>query len=178
MTDLLKAVLDWHSVVAVLVLFGMAPGAVLRLVVRLYPKGHPRREELVAELYALPYSLRPLWVAEQIETSFFDGMRARRSRHCAAGQPEAALVAQTVQVSRAAGILSLLDERERIAIAYPEYTIRELALLLGAGPSQAHLIRQRAVDTLREQLRGDIDGEELALTVLRLARNSLDERST
>lgn len=31
--------------------FGLLPGLILRLVVQLYPKGHPRREELFGELY-------------------------------------------------------------------------------------------------------------------------------
>jgi len=63
-----------------LLVFGFAPGFVLRLIVKLYPKNDPRRRELVAELYALPHLMRPIWVAEQIETAMFEGASARTSR--------------------------------------------------------------------------------------------------
>jgi len=63
-----------------LLVFGFAPGFVLRLIVKLYPKDDPRRRELVAELYALPRLMRPIWVAEQIETAMFEGASARTSR--------------------------------------------------------------------------------------------------
>lgn len=84
MTELFEAVASWQNLVFVLVVFGIAPGAVLRLFVRCYPKGDPRRRELVAELYAVPRIQRPLWVAEQMETALFEGcglrIQARQAR--------------------------------------------------------------------------------------------------
>jgi hypothetical protein len=57
--------------------FGIFPGMSLRVIVLLYPPGHDRRRELVAELYAMPFRLRPLWVGQQLETAVFEGPPAR-----------------------------------------------------------------------------------------------------
>jgi hypothetical protein len=73
--------------------------------------------------------------------------------------------------SRAVEILVLLNDRERVALAWPEYTVRELAPVLGVGPSQAHIVRRRAIEMLREELAGDPDGEAVAGRVLALARS-------
>jgi len=56
--------------------------------------------------------------------------------------------------SRAVEILALLNDRERVALAWPECTVRELAPVLGVGPSQAHIVRRRAIEMLREERRG------------------------
>ena len=72
---------------------------------------------------------------------------------------------------RAVEILALLNDRERVALAWPEYTVRELAPLLGIGSSQAHIVRRRAIEMLREELADDPDGEAVAGRVLALARN-------
>ncbi len=73
--------------------------------------------------------------------------------------------------SRADEILAYLNVRERLALAWPEYTVRELAPLLGVGPSQAHLVRRRAIEILKEELADDPDGEAVAGKLLELARN-------
>lgn len=72
--------------------------------------------------------------------------------------------------SRAQEILELLNDRERIALAWPEYTIRELAPILGISPSQAHLVRRRAIEILREELADDSDGDAVAGRILELTR--------
>jgi hypothetical protein len=73
---------SWKTLLLVLFVFGTAPGLVLRFLVLAYPKGHPRRRELVAQLYTIPRGMRPLWVAEQVEVALFEGVphrwRARR----------------------------------------------------------------------------------------------------
>jgi hypothetical protein len=71
--------------------------------------------------------------------------------------------------SRAEEILGLLNDRERIALAWPEYTVRELAPILGVGPSQAHIVRRRAIEILKEELADDPDGEAVAGRILELA---------
>lgn len=71
--------------------------------------------------------------------------------------------------SRADEILGLLNDRERAALAWPEYTVRELAPVLGVSPSQAHVIRRRAIEILKEELADDPDGEALAGRILELA---------
>jgi len=73
--------------------------------------------------------------------------------------------------SRAVEILALLNDRERLALAWPEYTVRELAPVLGVGPSQSHIVRRRAIEVLREELADDPDGEAVAGRVLALARS-------
>ncbi|MGH3784090.1 MAG: hypothetical protein ACRDRO_26595 [Pseudonocardiaceae bacterium] len=84
MADLLAAVASWRSLVLVFFVFGFAPGFCLRLIVLAYPRGDPRRTELIAELYAVPRIERPLWVAEQLEVALFEGLSHRvRARHVA-----------------------------------------------------------------------------------------------
>jgi hypothetical protein len=74
--------------------FGLLPGLVLRLLVRLYPKDDPRRHELFAELYGpkMTRFRRFEWVFQQLETALRDGLsarhelRRRRARLAAARQ--------------------------------------------------------------------------------------------
>jgi hypothetical protein len=79
MDELLEAVASWPSLGLVVVVFGFAPGFCLRLIVLAYPRGDPRRAELIAELYAVPRIQRPLWVAEQLEVALFEGLGHRVS---------------------------------------------------------------------------------------------------
>jgi DNA-binding transcriptional MerR regulator len=60
-----------------LAFFGTAPGLLLRLIVRVYPMSHPRRRELVAELYQVESSRRPLFVAQQLELAISEGIPSR-----------------------------------------------------------------------------------------------------
>jgi hypothetical protein len=79
MTELLATVASWPSLLLVVVVFGFAPGFLLRLIVLAYPRGDPRRDELIAELYAVPRVQRPLWVAQQLEVALFEGLGHRIS---------------------------------------------------------------------------------------------------
>jgi hypothetical protein len=76
-TEALALVKDWHTYLALLLIFGVLPRFTLRLLVRMYPRGHPRRKELVGELGAIDYPKRPLFVAEQLEVCFCEGISAR-----------------------------------------------------------------------------------------------------
>jgi hypothetical protein len=88
------------------------------------------------------------------------------------GHPLVDATADTaLRESRADEIMDLLNDRERLAIAWPEYTVRELAPILGVGPSQAHLVRRRAIEILKEELTDDPDGEAVAASILELARS-------
>ena len=97
--------------------------------------------------------------AASLDPGALDGYPARDSTADAA-----------LRESRAAEILVVLNDRERVALAWPEYTVRELAPVLGVGPSQAHIIRRRAIEMLREELADDPDGEAVAGRVLALSR--------
>jgi PadR family transcriptional regulator PadR len=65
------------TVLVALFAYGFCPGAFLRLIVLLYHREDPRREELIAELYVVPRRERPFWVVEQLEVALFEGLRKR-----------------------------------------------------------------------------------------------------
>ena len=76
-----------------ILVFGVAPGLVLRTLVLIYPKDDPRRRDLVADLYDVPFLERPLFVGQQVETVLFEGVPQRlrsvtRARRIA-GRPDA-----------------------------------------------------------------------------------------
>lgn len=74
---LIGSIASWPTFLLIVAVFGFFPGFTLRILVLGYRKEDPRRKELVAELYVLPYWKRPLWVAEQLETVAFDGVWPR-----------------------------------------------------------------------------------------------------
>ena len=61
-----------------LIVFGVAPGPVLAMIVRLIPD-MDRRRELQAELYEVPPWERPYWVAQQMEVAIRIGLCPRMS---------------------------------------------------------------------------------------------------
>jgi len=77
MDSLIFHVLAWPTFLVALLVFGFAPGAILRLIILAYEREDPRRQELLSELYHVPRIERPFWVAEQLETALFDGLRGR-----------------------------------------------------------------------------------------------------
>jgi DNA-binding transcriptional MerR regulator len=80
MPSLISQVISWPVLVTALLVFGFAPGAVLRLIVLLFRRDDPRRQELLGELYAVPRIERPFWVIEQLEVALFEGLRNRFAR--------------------------------------------------------------------------------------------------
>jgi hypothetical protein len=77
MSVLISHVTSWPTLGCALLVYGFAPGALLRLIVLLYPRDHPSRRELIGELYAYPRIKRPFWVAEQLETALLEGLGGR-----------------------------------------------------------------------------------------------------
>jgi DNA-binding transcriptional MerR regulator len=73
-------IISWPVLGTALVVFGLAPGAVLRVIVLAFPRDDPRRHELLGELHAVPRIERPFWVAEQLEIGLFEGLRGRLAR--------------------------------------------------------------------------------------------------
>jgi hypothetical protein len=70
--------------------------------------------------------------------------------------------ASAVAELHAADIFDALSDRERIILADPETTVRDLARQLDVGKSQAALLREWLFDRLRRELDGDEDLEEVA----------------
>lgn len=70
-------ILSWPMLLLALLVFGFAPGLLLRLIVLAFPKDDPRRGELRGELYNVPRFERPFWVVEQMEVALFEGLRGR-----------------------------------------------------------------------------------------------------
>ncbi len=80
MSGFFTQVISWRALVAAVVVFGFAPGAVLRLIVLVFGRSDPRRRELLAELHAVPRWERPVWVAEQLEVALAEGIGGRLAR--------------------------------------------------------------------------------------------------
>jgi hypothetical protein len=79
-TSLLGFDVPWESFLLFLLVFGVMPGVVLRIIVLAHPRDTGRRKELIAELYAVPRVQRPLWVAEQLELALTEGLGERLAR--------------------------------------------------------------------------------------------------
>jgi hypothetical protein len=86
--------------------FGLLPGLVLRLLVRLYPKDDPRRRELFAELYGpkMTRFRRFEWVFQQLETALRDGLSARHELRRRRARLAAARQRLVEYVNRAHGV--------------------------------------------------------------------------
>ena len=71
------------ALLGVVATFGAAPGLILRAATLVYPHGHPRRQELVAELYAVKRHERAFWVSEVLIAVLYEGvpLRIRAVRH-------------------------------------------------------------------------------------------------
>jgi hypothetical protein len=67
--ELLNAIVAWKTFLVALLVFGPAPGAVLRLIVLAFRPDDPRRRELLAELHRVPRWERPFWVLQQLEVA-------------------------------------------------------------------------------------------------------------
>jgi hypothetical protein len=75
--ELFDAIVSWQAFLVALLVFGFAPGALLRLFVLAFRRDDPRRRELLSELHAVPRLERPFWVFEQLEVALFEGLWQR-----------------------------------------------------------------------------------------------------
>ena len=75
--EIVQLVTSWRVGLLALIAFGFAPRFALRLIVRAFFKGDPRRDELVAELHVVPRWERPFWVFQQLEVAVVEGLGAR-----------------------------------------------------------------------------------------------------
>jgi hypothetical protein len=77
MGAVLSHVISWPTLIIALLVFGFAPGALLRIIVLAYPREDARRRELRGELSNVPRLERLLWVTEQMELALFEGLGGR-----------------------------------------------------------------------------------------------------
>jgi hypothetical protein len=75
--EVLPYLFSWRTLVVVLLLFGFAPAFILRIVALAFHRDDPRRQEMLAEVHAVPRLERPFWVAEQLEVALCEGLRDR-----------------------------------------------------------------------------------------------------
>ena len=73
----IDAIVSWPTLGIAIAVFGFAPGAVLRLIVLAFHRDDPRRQEMLAEVHAVPRLERPFWVAEQLEVAISEGIWGR-----------------------------------------------------------------------------------------------------
>jgi len=110
-----------------------------------------------------------------LDVSAFDGPPAWGAAGASASGGSGALsdgtATEALRLRRAGEVVARLNDRERLAVAYPELTVRQLAPVLGVSPSQCHVIRGRAAEIIRLELVDDDDAEGVALLVMELARD-------
>lgn len=146
MDELLKVVASWPSLLMVVVVFGLAPGLCLRLIVLAYPRDDPRRAELIAELYAMPRIQRPLWVAEQLEVALFEGLGHRLSatshRYELALEWAGRLLPEAVREDYIEELRALLSDRHQAGESWYRRTAGLLVIVLVVVPRLAIICRR------------------------------------
>jgi hypothetical protein len=76
---LAELITDWRIWCALVVFYGVLPGSLLRLLIGMYPPGHDRRAELLAELARVKPAERPIWVLGHVETVWQEAPQAWRA---------------------------------------------------------------------------------------------------
>lgn len=77
MSAVVELVLSWRSLLTAVMMFSLLPGLVLRVIVLAFHRDDPTRDELLAEIHAIPWVNRSLWVAALIPAALFDGLWRR-----------------------------------------------------------------------------------------------------
>lgn len=176
MKEFLDVLVSPWNLLWALVIFGLAPGLVLRMLVKLYPKKDPRRAELVAELYTVPRLMRPMWVAEQLEVTIFEGLARRRAaardaRRGARGSNTLSthnlrdeVIAlrglnrpRIEKLLTEAGVTGLQREVIILRVGYG-YTAQQTAEVIGSTPGAVRVAQHRGLQRLRK-FPGDLPGD-------------------
>lgn len=79
--------------------------------------------------------------------------------------------------ARATEIFDLLSDREKIALGRWELGARALAPLIGLGHSRANEIKQKVIDTLKEELDTEENGQNIAEGLMKFAKIWVDSRT-
>jgi hypothetical protein len=75
----LGQLVSWRTLLVLVVCYSVMPYLVLWIVVRCWPRDHPRRAEYLAEYDAVHLFMRPFWVADAAIRSLTDGLACRIS---------------------------------------------------------------------------------------------------
>lgn len=156
--ELLDHVLSLQALLVTLLVFGFAPGLILRVALLAYPRAHPDRAELLGEYYAVPYHERPLFAAAGCERALCDGLpariRERRERRAALPVQHAVVVTDSASVSDTAAATVTASTMVTVAMkAEDTLTIGGL-ITLGGSPSSAGTLSGRALRPAFESSEG------------------------
>jgi hypothetical protein len=141
--------LAWSAIPGALVvcfLMGFFPVAAMRLIVHLYPKGHIRRQELMAEIHAVEWKWRVVWVFEQLALALFEGLSERQRDRKEARDKERQLLMMTWLLIRRYGVPSgdvwlAADIRESGLSSKAQKRLHNYATLLGRDEGETNRAR-------------------------------------
>jgi hypothetical protein len=150
---MVDAIASWQTFALALLVFGFAPGALLRLIVLAFRADDPRRRELLAELHAVPRIERPFWVLEQLEVALCEGLW-ERATSAASGRRRVIHEACTFHLVY--GIIDAADiitPRHRIQYARPHVS-HGATPVPGLPVAVSRLLTFWEIPLLRTDLRG------------------------
>jgi hypothetical protein len=157
-----ELLLDWRTVAAALGVAAFLPGAALRQIVRIYPQGHPRRAELIADLYVRPFQERLLYVVQCLEISLAEGISERRALRRAV-EPLDEEQTETASVGPAKRTFTIVNPSdfawEHVEVRFP---VGDLGMGVGAEFTALGR-RNRIVGVARENLVFSLTIERLDL---------------
>lgn len=107
------------------IVYGFCPYSVLWVAVRIWPKDHPRRQELLGEFEHVAVWYRPIWVAEMVARALLDGTSARLRHRRSVMRGRTMRIPRSVKFA-GAGALVLT-----VAVAVPAFASEGVGSLAG-----------------------------------------------
>jgi hypothetical protein len=164
MDSLITQVIAWPTLLLSLLMFGFAPGAVLRIIVLAFRRDDPRRTELLAELPHVPRIERPFWVCEQLEVVLFEGLAGRFtaliSRKCSRHRRSAQEPDQTHTLFNIGGVTpvvrSVRDREHADLLAEALATARQRLLIISPSAKKA-VVNTDFAAKLERRLRAGVE---------------------
>lgn len=126
------------GILALAVITGFIPVIATKLVVKLYPKVDPRRSELVAELFAVPFRDRPAWVCQCLALGLTEGLSSRLRE----GRRKSASAGRTPIATATTRALDVIIVLVAVPVLVPVLTLAALAIRIDSrGPAMLRTIR-------------------------------------
>jgi hypothetical protein len=169
--------IGWPAVLMLLLVFGFAPGAVLRVIVLAFGRDDPRRRELLGELSHVPRAERPFWVAEKLELALTEGLGGRllRAIGLRGGRGSMDAAARVLALAQQTADQAIADAR-READELLDRAWREFKELHGRGRRQAEQLIIDARDRAESLERDAQERHKLAMGNLVPEREELERR--